>query len=185
MSEANCSKQKGQCKKAFTFPSLSLFSFFCLLNTTLSLVGNLGHLTQVRHINRKSSTTHSHQWVQYFRIMSKQLYGCQCLGFLTCPQMLMHAMTGSLCRTGRMWSDFLASHIYYNYYLQSFLDYSICHEQNNCLQKQKHYCHHQRKKNYRCFKHTQMQSLYMHELHTKIKSEHLDIYTEKNEVRMT
>ena len=32
--------------------------------------------------------------------------------------------------------DFLASHIYYNYYLQSFLDYGICHEQNNRLQKQ-------------------------------------------------
>ena len=30
-----------------------------------------------------------------------------------------------------------------------------------------------------------MQSLYMYEWHTKIEREHLDIYTEKNQVRMT
>ena len=42
----------------------------------------------VRHGSRKSSATHSYRCVQYFRV-SKQWYGCQCLGFLMCAQLLM------------------------------------------------------------------------------------------------
>ena len=56
----------------------------------MSHAGNSGHLTRVRHRSRKSSATHSYQCVQYLCV-SKQWYGCQCLGFLTCAQMLMHA----------------------------------------------------------------------------------------------
>ena len=44
----------------------------------------------------KSSATHSYQCVQYFRV-STQWYGCQCLGFLTCTQMLMHAIAHGGC----------------------------------------------------------------------------------------
>ena len=53
-------------------------------------MGNLSHLTRVRHNSCKSSTTHSCQCVRCFPV-SKQWYGCQCLGFLTCAQMLMCA----------------------------------------------------------------------------------------------
>ena len=57
---------------------------------------------------------------------------------------------------------------------------------NKIITYKNSYCHHQSKKNYKCFKHTQMQSLYMYEWHTKIEREHLDIYTEQNnQVRMT
>ena len=59
--------------------------------TTLSsLTENSGCFTQVRNSSRKSSATHSYQCVQYFR-GSRQCYDWQCLGFLTCAQMLMHA----------------------------------------------------------------------------------------------
>ena len=44
-------------------------------------------LTRVRHSSRKSSATHFYRCVQYFRV-SRQWYGCQLLGFLTCAQML-------------------------------------------------------------------------------------------------
>ena len=57
----------------------------------LSEVGNSGHLTRVRYSSRKSSATHSYHCAQYFPV-SKQWYGCQCLGFLTCTQLLMHAI---------------------------------------------------------------------------------------------
>ena len=43
-----------------------------------------------------SSATHSYQCVQYFPV-SKQWYGCQCLGFLTRAQMLMHAIVHGGC----------------------------------------------------------------------------------------
>ena len=46
----------------------------------LSLAGNSRCLSWVRHSSRKSSATHSCQCVQHFRV-SKQWYGCQCLGF--------------------------------------------------------------------------------------------------------
>ena len=39
----------------------------------------------------KSSATHFYLCVQYFPV-SKQWYGCQCLRFLTCAQMLMRAI---------------------------------------------------------------------------------------------
>ena len=41
----------------------------------------------VRHSSRKSSATYSCQ----------QWYGCQCLGFLTCAQMLMHVIAHGGC----------------------------------------------------------------------------------------
>ena len=50
--------------------------------------------------SRKSSATHSHQCVHYFRctvVMAEQWYGCQCLGFLTCSLMLMHAIAHGGC----------------------------------------------------------------------------------------
>ena len=58
---------------------------------SLSLVGNSGRLTWVSHNSRKGSATHSYQCVQYFHV-SKQWYGCQSVGFLTCAHMLMHAI---------------------------------------------------------------------------------------------
>ena len=60
-------------------------------STLLSLVGNWGHLTWVRHSSHKTSATHSYQCVQYLRVL-KHWYGCQSLGFLTCPQMLLQAI---------------------------------------------------------------------------------------------
>ena len=72
------------------------FKFCCAFftsqfNTSLPLVGNSGHLTWVRHSSSKSSATYSYQCVQYFRVF-KQLFGCLCLGFSTCSQMLKHAI---------------------------------------------------------------------------------------------
>ena len=74
-----------------------MYVYIYIFSTSLSLVGNLGHLTWVRHCSRKSSATHSKssathscQCVQYLHV-SKKWYGCQCLGFLTCAQMLMLA----------------------------------------------------------------------------------------------
>ena len=58
-------------------------------------------LPGLRHRGRKSSVTHSHRCMEYFR-MSKQSYGCQCLRFLTCSQMLMHGIAQGDCTdTGR------------------------------------------------------------------------------------
>ena len=66
---------------------------FC---TSLTTVGNSGCFTWVRHSSPKSSTTHSYQCVQHFPV-SKQWYGCQRLGFLTCAQTLMHAIAHGGC----------------------------------------------------------------------------------------
>ena len=73
-------------------------SFFPLqvFISSLFLVGNLDHLNWIRHSSRKSSPKHSYQCVQYFRV-SEQGYGCRCLGFLTCAQMLMHAIAHRGC----------------------------------------------------------------------------------------
>ena len=57
---------------------------------------NSGRLTWVRNSSRKSSATYFYQCVQYFRV-SKQWYGCKCLGFLTCVQMLMCAIAHGFC----------------------------------------------------------------------------------------
>ena len=46
---------------------------------------------QLRTTTRNSSTTHSYQCV------SRQWYCCQCLGFLTCAQTLMHATAYGGC----------------------------------------------------------------------------------------
>ena len=60
--------------------------------------GELGspNLGKAAYSSRTSSATHSYEYVQYFRL-SKQRYGCQCLGFLTCAQMLMHAVAHGGC----------------------------------------------------------------------------------------
>ena len=68
-----------------------------LLGTSsLALTGNSGRLTWVSHSSRKSSATHSYQCVQCFRI-SKQWYGCQTLEFVSCAQMLLHAIAHGGC----------------------------------------------------------------------------------------
>ena len=54
-------------------------------------MGNLGHLTWVRHSHHKSSATHSYQCVQYFRVQTMYL------GFLTCTQMLVNVIAHSGC----------------------------------------------------------------------------------------
>ena len=51
---------------------------------------------RVRDNRRTTSATHFYQSVQYFRV-SKQRYGCQYLGFLTCTQMLMPAIAHGGC----------------------------------------------------------------------------------------
>ena len=65
----------------------------CCCSTSLSLAGNSGRLTCVRHSSRKSSATHSYHISVYSIFMPKQWYGCQCqcLGFLMCPQMFSDA----------------------------------------------------------------------------------------------
>ena len=86
----------GQCN-TLSFPNqLLLFSVVVFFSTSLFFVRNFSHLTQVRHSSRKSSATHSYRCVQYFCV-SKQWYGCQCLGFSTCTQMLMHATAYGGC----------------------------------------------------------------------------------------
>ena len=56
-------------------------------------MGNLGHLSWIRHSRCKCSATHSYQFVQYFRV-SKHCCGCQCWGFLMCAQMLIDCTWG-------------------------------------------------------------------------------------------
>ena len=69
---------------------------FFIFSISLSFAVNSGRLAWVRHSSRKSSATHSYQRVQYFPV-SKRWYGCQCLGFLTSAQMLMHAIAHGGC----------------------------------------------------------------------------------------
>ena len=71
--------------------------------SSLSTVGNPGGLTWARHSSCKSSATHSHQCAPFPSVCTipisvhsifmcvNNMYGCQCLGFLTCAQMLMQA----------------------------------------------------------------------------------------------
>ena len=59
--------------------------------TSLSLEGNFGSLIWLRRSSLRSSASHSCRCVQCFRVY-KQWYGCQCLGFLTSTQTLMHAV---------------------------------------------------------------------------------------------
>ena len=53
-------------------------------------------LTWVSYSSCKSGATHSYQCVYYFPV-SKQWYGCQCLGFLMSTQMWMHALPNRGC----------------------------------------------------------------------------------------
>ena len=76
--------------------SVILYIIVFLPEPSLPLAENSGRLTWVGHSSRKSSATHSCQCVQYFRVF-KQWYGCQCLGFLTCTQLLMRAIAHGGC----------------------------------------------------------------------------------------
>ena len=59
---------------------------------------NSGGLTWVKHSSRKSSATHSCRCVQYFPVSEHWMVcGCQCSGFLTCTEMLMHAIARASC----------------------------------------------------------------------------------------
>ena len=69
---------------------------FVVFSTSLPFAENSYRLTHVRHSSRKSSAIHFYQCVQHFRV-SKQWYGCQCLGLLTCAQMLLHVITHGGC----------------------------------------------------------------------------------------
>ena len=53
--------------------------------------------------SHKRSATNSYQCVQYICV-TKQLYGCQYLGFLTCTQMLMPAIVYGGCTDTGRWS---------------------------------------------------------------------------------
>ena len=104
--------------------ALFLFGF----STSLSLAGNLEHLTQVRHSSLKSSATHSCQCVQYFWVSRQfgspypgkahprqgqrypvcSVFECSDNGMAAsvwklplCTQMLMHAHTGGCTDTAR------------------------------------------------------------------------------------
>ena len=67
-----------------------------LFSTWFSLAGNSDRLTWVRHSSRKSSATNSYQYAVFSCILT-MVYGCRCLGFLTCAQLLMHAMAHGVC----------------------------------------------------------------------------------------
>ena len=68
---------------------------FCLFSRiSLSLAGNSGRLTRVRHSSHKSSATHSLRCVQRFRVSNN---GCQCLGFFKCAQIVTHEIAHGGC----------------------------------------------------------------------------------------
>ena len=79
-------------------PSVKKFKFFPLqvFISSLFLVGNLDHLNWMRHSSCKSSATHFCLYMQYF-CGSEQGYGCQCLEFLMCAQIVMHAIARRSC----------------------------------------------------------------------------------------
>ena len=69
---------------------LLLLLLLLLLELHCPLAENSGRLTWVRQSSRESSATHSCLCRQSGGFcVSKKWYGCQCLGFLTCAQMLM------------------------------------------------------------------------------------------------
>ena len=90
---------------SFHVQPVLLFDFVVVVvvvvfSTSLSAMENSGRLTCIMHSHRKSSATHSYQCVQYVRV-SKQWYGCHCLGLLTCAQMLKHAIAPGIVQTPR------------------------------------------------------------------------------------
>ena len=82
--------------KSFNRFARNFFLYISFLSTLLAIGEILVALTWVRHSSCKSSATLFYQGVQYFRV-SRHWYGCQCLGFLTCTQMLMHAIAHGGC----------------------------------------------------------------------------------------
>ena len=70
--------------------------FIYLFNISLSLSENSGGLTRVGHSSPKSSAIHSYRRVLYERV-SQQRHDCQCWGFLTCTQMLLHGIAHGGC----------------------------------------------------------------------------------------
>ena len=80
-------------KRVFFLPLVSsnkigVVGFCCCFYFSVPC-GKFGSPSLVRHSSCKTSATHFYQCVQYFRV-SKQWYGCQRLGFLTCTQMLVN-----------------------------------------------------------------------------------------------
>ena len=71
------------------FVCLFVCLFFCTKFWSL-------YLEKATYNSRRNGTTHSYQCVQYFCV-SEQWYGCLCLRFLTCAQMLMHAIAHGGC----------------------------------------------------------------------------------------
>ena len=70
-----CPRHSAENPKSISFKTGVDFFFFFFFST-LSLSGNSGRLTMVKHSSRKSSATHSYQCLQCFRV-SRQCYGCQ------------------------------------------------------------------------------------------------------------
>ena len=83
--------------------------FFSFHSTSLSLAGNVGHFTWLRHSSCKSSATHS-CWCMTAAARAAlptpvgacctfmcPNNGCQSLGFLTCAQLLMCAIAQGCC----------------------------------------------------------------------------------------
>ena len=88
-----------------TKPNEFLFAVVVVLflSISLTLAGNLGRVTWVRRSSRKSSATHSCQCVcvcvcvcAVFPCVQTMVW-LQCLGFLTCAQMMMHAIAHGGC----------------------------------------------------------------------------------------
>ena len=68
--------------------------YFCFgFSASLSLAGNSGRLTWVRHSSRESRS----MCTVFSCSQTVVWYGCQCLGLLTCAQMLVHATAHGGC----------------------------------------------------------------------------------------
>ena len=80
---------------AFFFLFLLLFFFFLVFHWPLRDISAVA-LPWLWHTSPKSSATHCYQCVQCFPV-SRQWYGCQCLGFLTWTRMLMRAIAHGGC----------------------------------------------------------------------------------------
>ena len=83
--------------------NLKLRYFSSIYSSSLSHAGNSGHLSWMR--------LQLHQEQRYpllplcaVFLSVRQWHGCQCLGYLTCAQMLMHAIAGRGCtKTSESW----------------------------------------------------------------------------------
>ena len=71
---------------------LSYFLFFFLYSALLSLVGISGLLTWIRLQQLQEQQYPFLPVCAVFSCVQTVVYGCQCLGFVTCTQMLMHVI---------------------------------------------------------------------------------------------